>query len=1461
MASNYYNYNYGNSSYAQNQQQSFSDQYPSTALAAATAPQTSQTYYPASQSQPRQTASSVRQSVAADSRSNTTQYNGLHFPTPAPARQTVASASHDIGHLAGSAVNTVGNSGGGSRSDASAMGGASGYGSVGHYQPASKQSASQPIQRADAVTGRAHDRAEHALSASTGWNAGTGATSSVGQAAPATANVDYGYSYSKPGSATSQQQQSQQQNYYVAKRASAAPSNNVQKTSYSNSASRSSSATSKQPSQGHLNQGYGQPAQTSSKSSYSYEPPSVKTNTSNTAPAYQQTAEYGKTYSDDADQNQSYLHRVYTLPQPTPTRNATDNSNSYFPNTHATETSYNPSSQTSKSSTMAQTASYSKPAQSLGRASSPTTSASSYNYGNLASAPAQPNQQQYYQDYGSANAPQNPATSYNNVAASIVSATPAAPIPTPDSVSVPQSPITPTPAAKKPRKSRQSLSQKSPAKKAPKSQTPKKSNGTAASSTATEVPGSQHPESLPAQHTFYPSEPKVGKSSTKTGASQRAAMNVDLPPEQSLSPDPLGGPEMHTMEQHMREMVEKMREYQSKDPTAFQQVWENVKRGNPPAAGGKGAASISSMGLKVTPGIDSPRQVVASLAKPPAAKQPAPGAIGKQNPTLGSAALRAQKTVWPSSQKTALSQTVSTFLTSSSQSCLESYVMSLLDYGPTFAELCQKLENHGYRFERNDLAQELLKTTESVDPSKAASTASPAISAAPPSSDVPSRAMTPQSMKSFNPRNIKDSITNLIPQDHHRDHSQNFVAPSLIYREVSYPTHFGQPESNVRSDEPAAPPTPVPMPIPDTHTIVEKPAQEPGKKRVSLAKKPQKSSSSKVPQTPHPQTPQALQTAHPGSESHAPVAPQPSFSPAPREEPMPDASPLTITITQPISRYENLIQAATPRNSLVQPQGHDDNSALEKLQSKLEAQMSRLKRLEEPVELPPPPVSVPSQSALPPPPPPPSRKPAWPHAPTWDRKDALRRNTYGPRTIVHDVLQATGRHPQYEGLNSGLAILKRLHPDVFNSMTDLAAIPWDIYDPPPAPLPGEERKPKRSIVLDEEETRGRKREPVPFKGIPRAEPIPSIPVLMPEGKVRGKRGRPRGSRGTPRSARGGRGGATAGGPLGTSDTATNSATNSAGDPSTAANVHRYGTVTRVNINTLRNGGSASSSRGDSGRKRKYGDSPDPHYPGDGGGGIWGGSSFQTLPAFKCQWEKCNQELQNLETLRKHLVKKHKAENTQGVLPCCWGDCGTVIPVGMLDSQTGKQIFEQRRRRLHFGSAIAWDSHVLGEHLKVIREELGDGMSVSAARSLSRDSSAHSVEGRLRSMSLDRAGRSLTPIITQAPHGYKFTPPPGFSGGTQFKLAHEFPEEIDIKTDADEQKFFEDELARIGRMGAGTESFNIPDLPGLEFDNTEGWVVRTRKLTTDFSKVAPLPPQGWNESGGRSSEKGKGRADD
>ncbi|KAK6534920.1 hypothetical protein TWF281_006220 [Arthrobotrys megalospora] len=1458
MASNYYGYNHGNSSYPQNQQPSFQDQYPSTAPAPTAQQTASQSYYQGSQTQPRQAASAVRQTATDNRPAATTQYNGLHFPAPAPAKQSRATTSHS----GGSTGNAVANTGGAAGSNAPNVGNTAGYGSGGLYQASNKSSGSHTRQRTDASAGRSHDRAEHALSASTGWNTGA-TTSSAVRATSQVVDTSYGYSYNKPDTVSQQQQQQQQQqNYYQTQRTSATPSTAQtsllnsgydQTPSYTSSSAPQPSSTASKP----LSQVYRQPAQSSSTASYghSYETPSAKTNASNTTPTYQQPVDYGKTYHDDADQSQSYLHRVYTLPQPTPTRNGADSSGSYFSNNHATEPSYATSSQTSKPNTVAQTTPYDRTAQDLGRGSSTATSASSYSYNSSATAPTQSTQAQYYQDYAAANVVQLQATPYNDGSASTTSTTQAASAPAP--VPVQQPVETPAPPAKKARKPRQSASQKSPTANTPKPRALRKSKASATAAAASPV--NQQPASLPPQHTFYPADFKSDKPATNASAIRSTAMKVDPPPERSLSPSSGTGVDMQTMEQHMREMVEKMREYQSRDPTAFQQVWENVKRANPSAAGGKGGAPLPSTSSKNTGGVDSPRQKIANLAKP-ATSQQAPAEAGRQTPGLGNAASQAQKTVWPATQKVALSQTTSRFLTGLGQACTELYITGILDYGPTFPELCDKLESQGYKFERNKLATELLKTSESVDSTRAsASTAAPAISAAKPATDIPPRTMTPQSMKSFNPRNIKDSITSFVPQDHnHHDHSQNFVAPSMIYREVSYPTHFGQPESNVRSDEPSALPTPAAAQASSPQPIPEKPAKGTSKKRVSMA------NISHQPPLQAPQTPRTPQAMIVSAQPQAPVAPQPSFPPALREEPMPDASPASMVI--PISRYESLIQASSPFSPYVTSQPKEDTSALEKLQSKLEAQMSRLKELEEPLELPAQLASVPSQPApLPPPlpPPPTSRKVSLLRPLPLDKKKALRRNTYDERMVVHAVLQSTGRNPQYEGLNSRLTMLKRLHPDTFDNTTDIAEIPWDVYDPPPAPLPGETRKVKRSIVPDELEERGRKREPVPFTtGVPRTEPDPSIPTFT-EGKIRGKRGRPRGSRGVPRGTRGGRGGrggATAGGTVETPNTDPNSA----GDTSTTANAHKYGTVTRVNINTLRNGGGG----GDSSRKRKYGDSPDPRYPGDGSSGGWGNGLSQTVaPVFKCQWEKCNHELQNLETLRRHLIKKHRVENTQGVLPCCWGKCGNLIPIGRLDPETGAQVFEQRRRRFNFGTGAQWENHVLGEHLRVVREELGEGMSVSVARSLSRGSSAHSVEGRLRSMSRDRTGRSVTPVITQAPHGYKFTPPPGFSAGSQFRLAHEFPQPVEIDSDVDEETLLEEELARLERMGAGAECLHLSNFPGLEFDSGEGWTAKLRKLTSDLSQIAPVAPvapapiRASAEGDDENREKGKVRADD
>ncbi|KAK6542799.1 hypothetical protein TWF694_006741 [Orbilia ellipsospora] len=1397
--------------------------------------QLSQSYY---------AGGSARQ-TSQNSRAATTQYNGLHFPAPAPAPPRQPTTAHPItstsenGRDVGETI----------RSTAYSAGSAIGHKPQGLYHQAGKTNTSQSTQRSAGAT-RPQDRAEHALSATTNWNAGADSNSIPRQTAATSRtepSSDYRYSYRQPGASSAQAScYSAQRESNVqanAQQLSLGDNSYDQSTVYMSSNTQSSSkapqATSRK---------YQQPAQNTLNTSYgSRYDSNIGRNdtTTTTSSTYQQNAGYEKSYQDDTDRDHTSLRSNYALPQPVPNRNSTGTSNSYFSHNPAAESSYAPtaSTQSTKLNSSYQT-NYERPAQRIGESSASVNSMSTFDY---PSAAVPGPSQTYYPPYTSSEATNQASTYFGSVPANSTnqSIPPAAPT---SSQSLAEST---TLATTKPKKPRQTPSQNPPAVKTPKPRAPKKQKISVVTPTAT-------PVELPKQHNFYPAASNSSFSPTSVNTSHDIRMTIT---PQSTSVKDVSGPsgpqasqplsagssssapalDMASMEQHMREMVEKMREYQSKDPYAFQQVWENVKRSGPGATAVKPAAPPAAPVPKNTPGVTSPKSSKSAKAAKSIAKKSTPSvAEGRGTPNPGSAASRAQKTVWPASQKVPLSQTTSKFFKNVGQNCPESFALGLLDYGPSFPELCQKLEAHGYKFERNKLAIELLKTSDTVQDSDGKATAShsaPAISAVKPVTssgtvsvlETPTRTLTPQSIKSFNPRNIKESIPTFLPADNFYDQPQTFVTPSMIYREV-YPITVSQPESNVRADQTVIPPTPLAEEV--QHVLETPVAQYLVKKRVSMA------NISKQSPPVNSLPPQLSRMPTILTQPQAPVAPQ-----MPREEIMTDAGPLP---SLPPNRLEGLydrhglISPPVPSNNL---QDSPVNEMLQSRLSKLDAQIMRLKELESPSQPPPPPLVVlPSNKTSPPPPPPPIRKPMLPKPPVLDKKKALRRNTYDPQNIVHGVLLATGRHPNYEGLNSGLAILKRLHPEVFDNSVDLAQIPWDLYDPPPAPLPGEEKKGRRGATANEEDSRGRNRDPVPFTpGVRRTEPDLSAPAYA-DGQVVGKRGRPRGR---PRGARSGRGSTFIG-----REGLTNKHAGSSGESSTQANTHKYG-VTRVNIHSLNRGGGGNNGRDSGGRKRKHGDSPHSRQP--SGSDRWGNGVSKLVPVFKCQWEKCNYELQNLDTLRKHLLKKHKAENNMGVMPCCWGECGSLIPVESLDPNTGKKIIESRRKRLNFGTGAAWDSHVLGEHLKVVKEELGEGMSIKEARSISRESSAHSVEGRIRSMSRDRRGHSVTPVITPAPYGYKFTPPPGFSARSQFRHAHDFDNDL-----PNEKKMLEDALARVERIGSGMETFGLSAIPGAEYDSGTGYLIKVRKLTEDLDRLPPHPPIKEEQDPIEVSPKGKQR---
>ncbi|KAL5347233.1 hypothetical protein ACLOAV_007542 [Pseudogymnoascus australis] len=62
-----------------------------------------------------------------------------------------------------------------------------------------------------------------------------------------------------------------------------------------------------------------------------------------------------------------------------------------------------------------------------------------------------------------------------------------------------------------------------------------------------------------------------------------------------------------------------------------------------------------------------------------------------------------------------------------------------------------------------------------------------------------------------------------------------------------------------------------------------------------------------------------------------------------------------------------------------------------------------------------------------------------------DRSLALRKSRYDPKTIARDILISTGKHPTQRGLNSHLELLKKRFTKVDNT-SDLSTFRWDIVD-------------------------------------------------------------------------------------------------------------------------------------------------------------------------------------------------------------------------------------------------------------------------------------------------------------------------------------------------------------------------------------------------------------------------------
>jgi hypothetical protein len=91
-------------------------------------------------------------------------------------------------------------------------------------------------------------------------------------------------------------------------------------------------------------------------------------------------------------------------------------------------------------------------------------------------------------------------------------------------------------------------------------------------------------------------------------------------------------------------------------------------------------------------------------------------------------------------------------------------------------------------------------------------------------------------------------------------------------------------------------------------------------------------------------------------------------------------------------------------------------------------------------------------------------------------------------------------------------------------------------------------------------------------------------------------------------------------------------------------------------------------------------------------------------SFKCEWHNCKAELHNLETLQKHVFKVHNKETLRNTRECLWGDCGKEVT--SFDPMSNMSL--ERHTPLAFETEIVWRRHIQQNHIDPLAWQHGDG---------------------------------------------------------------------------------------------------------------------------------------------------------
>ena len=368
------------------------------------------------------------------------------------------------------------------------------------------------------------------------------------------------------------------------------------------------------------------------------------------------------------------------------------------------------------------------------------------------------------------------------------------------------------------------------------------------------------------------------------------------------------------------------------------------------------------------------------------------------------------------------------------------------------------------------------------------------------------------------------------------------------------------------------------------------------------------------------------------------------------------------------------------------------------------------------------------------------------------REKVARKSRYDSRSIARDVLLATGRHPEMRALNSHLMGMQEMlldhSADIELNKFDLATIRWDLIDPGDPILEEEDHK----NDLDDMDADDEDEAPAQVRSTQRVDhgdgTVSLVETREPTGGLKGRfslgrrPGRPRKSAPVGVQSR----------PAGFGDTphrqvpASNPQSESTrrpaqasqtSQPSQSAALGSSSGVTQPSGSAIGYGAFRTQQKFDEngnpikrmGRPVGWRKSIHGKAAQQGSQGAPSSSHARAnrsdVPSYdqvkrrgrppkqqqteaapkdvephfnvyECKWDDCNAELHNIDTLRKHIIKIHGKQS--GRFKCLWADC-----VAEQDAK-GKQPVQ----RAQFDGILPWTNHMERSHINPVARRLGDG---------------------------------------------------------------------------------------------------------------------------------------------------------